>query len=103
MQHLIHLLYEAKVVGPDQYRWMYHIERVLRYLKSMIANMARVEGCITEAFTFKEVVYFSNIYFADEYNVNAPTMRYNITEESPCNYLFIFASNFVYNGRNHRR
>jgi hypothetical protein len=44
MQHLlIHLLDEAKVGGPIQYSWMYHIERVLRYLKPMIVgNRARV-------------------------------------------------------------
>jgi hypothetical protein len=45
MQHLlIHLPYEAKVGGPVQYRWMYHIERALRYLKPMVDNRARVEG-----------------------------------------------------------
>jgi hypothetical protein len=33
MQHLlIHIPYEAKVGGPLQYRWMYHIERALKYL-----------------------------------------------------------------------
>jgi hypothetical protein len=30
---LIHLPYEAKVGGHVQYRWMYHIERALRYLR----------------------------------------------------------------------
>jgi hypothetical protein len=52
MQHLlIHLPYEVKVGGPVQYRWMYHIERALRYVKLMVDNRARVEGCITEVFT----------------------------------------------------
>jgi hypothetical protein len=56
MQHLlIHLPYEAKVGGLVQYRWMYHIERALRYLKQIVGNRARVEGCITEAFILKEV------------------------------------------------
>jgi hypothetical protein len=33
MQHLlVHLLYEAKLGGPQQYRWMYHIERALKNL-----------------------------------------------------------------------
>jgi hypothetical protein len=65
MQHLlIHLPYEAKVDGPIQYRWMYHIERALRYFKSMVGNRERVEGCITKAFTLKEVAYFSSVYFA---------------------------------------
>jgi hypothetical protein len=41
---------------------MYHIERALIYLKPMVDNRARVEGCITEAFTLKEVAYFSSVY-----------------------------------------
>jgi hypothetical protein len=54
MQHLlIHLPYEEKVGGPIQYRWMYHIERALRYLKPMVGNRARIEGCIAEAFILK--------------------------------------------------
>jgi hypothetical protein len=62
MQYLlIHLSYEAKVSGLVQYMWMYHIERSLRYLKPMVGNRARVEGCITEAFTLKEVAYFSSV------------------------------------------
>ena len=84
MQHLlIHLPYEAKVGGPVQYRWMYHIERALKHLRAMVGNKARVEGCIAEAFLLKEISYFSSVYFAEEHNVNAPTMRYNIDEEPP--------------------
>jgi hypothetical protein len=93
MQHLlIHLPYEAKVGGPVQYRWMYHIERALRYLKPMVGNRAMVEGCVTEAFIFKEVAYFSSIYFIEEHNVNAPTIWYNVDEEPPCSDLSIFTS-----------
>jgi hypothetical protein len=65
MQYLlIHLPYEAKVGGPVQYKWMYHIKRALRYLKPMVGNGARVEWCIVEAFILKEVAYFSSIYFS---------------------------------------
>jgi hypothetical protein len=93
MQYLlIHLPYEAKVGGLIQYRWMHHIERAIRYFKPMVGNRTRVEGCITEAFTLKEVAYFSSVYFAQEHNVNAPTMRYNADEEPPCSDLSIFAS-----------
>jgi hypothetical protein len=76
MQHQhIHILYEAKVGVPVQYRWMYHIERALKNLRAMVRNKARVEGCITEAFfLLKEVSYFTNVYFAEEHNVYAPTM-----------------------------
>jgi hypothetical protein len=93
MQHLlIHLPYEAKVGVPIQYRWMYHIERALSYLKSMVHNRARVEECITEAFTLKEVAHFSSVYFVEEHIVNAPTMRSNVDEELLCSDLSIFAS-----------
>ena len=56
----------------------------------MVSNRARVEGCIAEAFTLKEVAYFSSYYFTEEDNVNAPTMRYNVDEEPPCSDLSIF-------------
>jgi hypothetical protein len=51
---------------------MYHIERAIRYLKLMVDNRTRVEGCIAKAFMLKEVAYFSSVYFAEEHNVNAP-------------------------------
>ena len=95
MQHLlVHLPYEAKVGGPVQYRWMYHIERALKYLRGMVGNKARVEGCIAEAFLLKEVAYFSSVYFAEEHNVNAPTMRYNVDNEPPISDL----KNFQWRG-----
>jgi hypothetical protein len=38
MQHLfIHLPYKAKVGGPQQYIWMYHIEGALKSLKRWLA------------------------------------------------------------------
>jgi hypothetical protein len=93
MQYLlIHLPYEAKVGAPDQYRWMYHIERSLRYLKPIVGNRAMVEECIVEVFMLKEVEYFSSVYFAEEHNVNAPMIWYNVDEEPPCSDLSIFAS-----------
>jgi hypothetical protein len=72
MQHLlVHIPYEDKVGGPVQYRWMYHIERALKYLRAMIGNKATVEGSIAELFLLKEITYFSSIYFVQEHNVNA--------------------------------
>jgi hypothetical protein len=49
---------------------MYHIRSALRYLKPMVGNRARVEGCIIEAFTLKEVAYFTSVYFTEEHNIN---------------------------------
>jgi hypothetical protein len=46
MHHLlIHLPYEAKLGGPYEYRWMYHMERALKNLRAMVHNKAKVEGC----------------------------------------------------------
>jgi hypothetical protein len=85
--YLVHLPYEAKVGGPVQYQWMYHIERALKKLRAMVSNKARVEGCIVEAFALKEIAYFSSTFFAEEHNVFAPTMRYHIDSETPCRNL----------------
>jgi hypothetical protein len=70
MQHLlIDLPYEAKVGGPVQYRWVYHIERALRYLKPMVGNRAMVERRIAEAFMLKEVAYFSSVFETSAHNL----------------------------------
>jgi hypothetical protein len=62
MQHLlVHLPYEAKGGGPVQNRWMYHIERALKKLSSMVGNKGRVEGCIDEEFKYKEVAAFTSV------------------------------------------
>jgi hypothetical protein len=75
MEHLlIHISYEAKVSGPVQYRWMYHIELAFKNLRAMVRNKARVEGCIGEAFLLKEVSYFMSVYFVEEHDVYAPTV-----------------------------
>jgi hypothetical protein len=84
MQYLpVHLPYEAKIGGLQQYRWMYHTERALKKLRAMIDNKARVEGCIAEEFKVKEITYFTSVYFAEHHNVNAPTMRYHVDEDIP--------------------
>jgi hypothetical protein len=79
MQYLlVHLHCEARVGGPVQFRWMYSQERELKKLRYMVHNKARVEGCIAEAFTCKEITNFSSLYFSHANNVNAPTTQYHI-------------------------
>jgi hypothetical protein len=91
MQHLlIHLPYEAKLSGPQQYRWMYHIERALKILRAMVRNKAKVEGCNAEEFKLKEITYFTSMYFVGHHNVNTPTMRYHVDEYNPYSDLQIF-------------
>jgi hypothetical protein len=91
MQHLlVHLPYEAKMGGPQQYRWLYHIEWVLKKLRAMVCSKAKVEDCITEEFKLKEIAYFSSVYFAEHHSVNAPTFWYHVDEDIPCSDLQIF-------------
>jgi hypothetical protein len=91
MQHLlVHLSYEAKIGVPQQYMWMYHIERALKKLRAMLGNKAGVEGCITEEFKVKEIAYFTSVYFAEHHNVNAPTLWYHVDEDIPCSDLQIY-------------
>jgi hypothetical protein len=55
-----------------------------------VRNKARVEGCIVEAFTCKEIMNFSSKYFSRANNVNTHTTRYHIVEEVPLSELSIF-------------
>jgi hypothetical protein len=87
---LVHLPYEAKLGGPQQYRWMYHIERALKNLRAMVHNKAKVEGCIAEELKLKEIAYFTNVYFTEHHNVNIPTMLYNVDEDIRCSDIQIF-------------
>jgi hypothetical protein len=88
MQHLlVHLPYEAKIGGPQQYRWMYHTERTLKKLRAMVDNKARVKSYIAEEFKIKEITYFTSVYFIEYYNVNTPTMWYHVDEDISCSDL----------------
>jgi hypothetical protein len=66
---------------------MYHIERTLKKLRTMVHNKANVEGCIVEEFKLKENTYFSSVYFAAHHNVNTPTLWYHVDEDIPCSDL----------------
>ncbi|GJT68551.1 hypothetical protein Tco_1020031 [Tanacetum coccineum] len=64
MVHLsVHLISEAKLGGPVQYRWMYPIERFLMRLKSYVRNKAQPEGSIAEGYIKEECLTFYARYF----------------------------------------
>ncbi|KAA0032028.1 hypothetical protein E5676_scaffold96G001250 [Cucumis melo var. makuwa] len=66
MVHLaVHLSWEARIVGPVGYSWMYPIERSLRYLKQYVRNIARPEGSIAEAYAINESLNFCSMYLRD--------------------------------------
>jgi hypothetical protein len=60
---LVHLPYEGKLGGPQQYRWMCHIERALKNIRAMVQYEAKVKNCIIEEFKLKEITYFTSVYF----------------------------------------
>jgi len=63
MIHLIvHLVEDAKLGGPVQYRWMYPIERYLGKLKSYVRNKAQAEGSIAEGYMAEEALTFCSRY-----------------------------------------
>jgi hypothetical protein len=51
----VYLPWKAKVGGSVQFKWMCSQERELKRLRSIVWNRARVEECITEAFTCKDI------------------------------------------------
>jgi hypothetical protein len=45
---------EAISLSPIQYKWVYHIETTLKYLRAMVGNKARVEDASSKLFFAKE-------------------------------------------------
>jgi hypothetical protein len=45
---------------------------------------------LVEEFKYKEIAYFTSVYFIEEHNVNAPTMWYHVHEDNPHSGLCIF-------------
>jgi len=63
MVHLIrHLVEDANLGGPVQYRWTYPIERYLGEMKSYVRNKAQPEGSIDEGYMAKESLTFCSRY-----------------------------------------
>ncbi|KAK6780272.1 hypothetical protein RDI58_022456 [Solanum bulbocastanum] len=66
MEHLpIHLVHEALLGGPVQYRRMYPFERSIGKSKRGIKNKHRVEGCMVQVYLAKERSHFCSYYFDD--------------------------------------
>nr|GEX20647.1 hypothetical protein [Tanacetum cinerariifolium] len=64
MEHLVvHLVWEALLGGPVQYRWMYLYERKLGSLKRTVRNKARVEGSIVQNYLLNELSTYFSLYF----------------------------------------
>ncbi|WMV07906.1 hypothetical protein MTR67_001291 [Solanum verrucosum] len=85
MEHLpIHLVHEALLGGPVQYRWMYPFERSIDKSKRGIKNKHRVEGCMTQVYLAKERSHFCSYHLDDYVSClrNRPN-RHDVTGNDP--------------------
>ncbi|XP_020266413.1 uncharacterized protein LOC109841901 [Asparagus officinalis] len=63
MVHLTHhLVDEALLGGPVNYRWMYPMERYLGFLKRIMQNRAHPEGSIADHYVANECMMFTSRY-----------------------------------------
>ncbi|XP_059306404.1 uncharacterized protein LOC132057825 [Lycium ferocissimum] len=80
MEHVVvHLVYEARLGGPVQYRWMYPFERCIGKLKRAIKQKSKVEGSMCEVYLAKETSHFCSYYFGNDVAClrNRPNRHYD--------------------------
>jgi hypothetical protein len=78
MMHLpIHLASEALIGGPTMYRWMYQFERYIKFLKSLVRNMAHPEASIAEGYIAYEFITLCSRYLDDVETVHNRPGRIN--------------------------
>ena len=64
MEHLvIHLAYEARMVGSVQYRWMYPFKRHMHSLKKKVKNKVQIESSIIKVYIIEKNLNFNQYYF----------------------------------------
>ena len=84
MEHLIiHLVEEARLGGPVQWRWMYPFERDMRRKKLQVKNKARAEGSIAEKFVEVEIVHTTSSFFGPSVSTVHSRLGRNETERRP--------------------
>jgi hypothetical protein len=77
MTHLmIHLVEELFICGPVQTRWMYPIERYMKYLKDYVRTKARPEGSMA-----KDFVIYDTLGFCIEYMLRETATRRRVWDE----------------------
>jgi hypothetical protein len=70
MTHLLyHIVEELDMWGPVTTRWIYHVERYMKTLKSYVRNMARLEASMAEMYVKDECIGFITEYMQRFYVV----------------------------------
>ena len=66
MTHLlVHLVEELFLCGPVHNRWMYPLERYMKYMKSYVRNKARPEGCMATGIAMETGLGLSTEYILE--------------------------------------
>ena len=55
---IVHLVREIKLCGPIHLRWMYPIERSIKFLKGYVKNAYRPEASIVQKYVSEEAMEF---------------------------------------------
>jgi hypothetical protein len=93
MVHLpIHLASEALIGGPTVYRWMYQFERQIKFLKSLVRNMAHPEASIAEGYLAYEFITLCSRFLDDVETVHNRPARINDALDHEKFYLPVFSS-----------
>ena len=79
---MLHLPYEARMVGPVQGRWCYSIKRFQKVLRTKCKNKCKIEASIAEAYILEEMSNFTTKYYVDNLpSMHNPPPRYNVGED----------------------
>jgi len=93
MMHLpVHLASEALIGGPTIYHWMYQFERQIKFLKSLVRNMAHPEASIAEGYLAYEFITLCSRYLDDMETMHNRPGRINDTSDHEKFYLPEFSS-----------
>jgi len=66
MTHLlVHLVEELQLCGPVHNRWMYPLERYMKYMKSYVRNKAQPEGCMATRIAMETGLDLSTAYILE--------------------------------------
>ncbi|XP_004514854.1 uncharacterized protein [Cicer arietinum] len=85
MVHLsIHLVYEVRLGGPVQFRWMYPTERNLCRLKTYVRNRAHPEGSTAGGYLAEEALTLWSRYLHKSVNTRLNRMSRNYDNNDSC-------------------
>ncbi|KAL6659744.1 hypothetical protein ACP70R_002573 [Stipagrostis hirtigluma subsp. patula] len=85
---LVHLVEEAKLGGPVQYRWMYPMERLFVRLKALVRNRASPEGSIAEGYKAEECLTFCSRFPDGTTRFTRPSRNPDPSDKDKEMYLF---------------